>query len=90
MLHSKALAALRSSILEEQLTHADARKVLARYDDFSAKLTEFQISDGPGPTKEEFQIWRDDILLVWAVREKEIEVQSAAMAIQQRRQPRNT
>ncbi|MFN3570554.1 MAG: hypothetical protein ACK4VX_09780 [Polaromonas sp.] len=77
MPNSKALAALRSAILEEQLTRLDAQHVLDRYNDFTAKLTEFQTRDGPSPTKEEFEEWRSNILLVWAVREEALKAECA-------------
>lgn len=77
MPNSKALAALRSAILEEQLTRIDAQHVLDRYNDFTAKLTEFQTSDGPSPTQEEFEEWRSNILLVWAVREEDLKAECA-------------
>lgn len=85
MPNSKALAALRYAILEEQITHSDAKKVLDRYQVFSAKLIDYQNGGDRPPTNEEFEAWRDDILLVWAIREKEIEAKSAALAFQQGR-----
>lgn len=69
MSNSPALKALRSAILEERITRADAERVLERYTDFTGKLTEFQTNEGPPPTTEEFERWRDDIILEWAVRE---------------------
>lgn len=77
MPNSKALAALRTAILEEQLTCLDAQHVLDRYNDFTAKLTEFQTRDGPSPTREEFEEWRSNILLVWAVREEALKAECA-------------
>ncbi len=79
MPNSKALASLRSAILEERIARADAKKVLERYNTFTAKLRQFQTQSGPGPTQEEFETWRNDILLVWAIREEELKKKSAAM-----------
>jgi hypothetical protein len=76
MPNSKALAALRTAILEERMAHQDAQKVLDRYKDFTAKLTEFQTRDGPSPTREEFEVWRSDILLIWAIREEQLKFES--------------
>lgn len=77
MPHSKALASLRAAILEERMARPDAQKVLNRYNDFTAKLTEFQTSEGPSPTREEFEVWRSDMLLVWAVREEQLKAECA-------------
>lgn len=55
----------------------DAQQVLDRYKDFTAKLTEFQTGDGPSTTRQEFDVWRSDILLVRAIREKQLKVECA-------------
>lgn len=80
MSKSNALAALRAAILEARITRQDAQNVLDRYQEFTAKLTEFQQHGGTIPTHAEFAAWRDDILLMWAVKEEEIKANSAAPA----------
>lgn len=77
MPNSKALASLRAAILEERMNPQDAQQVLDRYKDFTAKLTEFQTGDGPSTTRQEFDVWRSDILLVRAIREKQLKVECA-------------
>lgn len=59
------------------MTPHDAQQVLDRYNDFTAKLTEFQTGDGPSPTRQEFELWRSDILLVRAIREKQLKAECA-------------
>lgn len=76
---SNALADLRAAILEERITHQDAQKVLDRYQEFTAKLTEFQQNGGKSPTHVEFEAWRDDILLMWAIKGEGIKAESAAL-----------
>ena len=49
---------LRTAVRDEKLA-ADAS--LARYKVLTAKITAFQMGDGPAPTEDEFNLWLADV-----------------------------
>ena len=49
---------LRTAVRDEKLA-ADAS--LARYKVLTAKITSFQMGDGPAPTEDEFNLWLADV-----------------------------
>ena len=49
---------LQHAVKEEKLA---AKASLARYKVLSAKITAFQMGDGPAPTEEEFNHWLADV-----------------------------
>ena len=49
---------LKQAVAEEKLA---TKASLARYTLLSAKITAFQMGDGPAPTEEEFNQWLADV-----------------------------
>ena len=55
---SPNVSKLRTAVRDEKLA-ADAS--LARYKVLTAKITAFQMGDGPAPTEDEFNLWLADV-----------------------------